>query len=141
MTDKVLGLLGMMRKASAIVPGEDRASEAVSQGRAKLLLLASDAGEKTLSRVDRILEGRSARKIVLPYTREETGTAIGLGCCSMIAVTDLGFARSLTEKLAGQDSDKYGADAEAVRLRYEKAQRRKTEKPGGKNRKRSAGED
>ena len=141
MTDRVLGLLGMMRRASAIAPGEDRASEAVSQGKAKLLLLASDAGEKTETRADRMLEGRSARKIVLPFSREETGAAIGLGSCVMIAVTDLGFARSLAEKLAEEDPGRYGADAEAVGRRFEKAQRRKTEKPGRKNRKKSAGEE
>ena len=135
MTDRVLGLLGMMRKASAIVPGEDRASEAVSQGKAKLLLLASDAGEKMETRAGRMLEGRSARRIVLPYTREEAGAAIGLGGCSMIAVTDLGFAESLMEKLAEQDPERYGA--EAVGMKKPNAERQKS--PAGRTGKNQQG--
>ena len=43
MREKALKLLGLMRRANAIQPGEDRAGEAVQAGKARLLLLASDA--------------------------------------------------------------------------------------------------
>ena len=34
MTEKILGLLGLMRRASAIAPGEDSAQDAVKAGKA-----------------------------------------------------------------------------------------------------------
>ena len=42
MEDKVLGLLGLMRRAKAIEIGTDNAVDAVHAGRAKLLLLSGD---------------------------------------------------------------------------------------------------
>ena len=39
MKEKALKLLGLMRRANAIQPGEDRAGDTVQAGRAKLLLL------------------------------------------------------------------------------------------------------
>ena len=45
MREKILNLLGMMRRANAITIGEDKAAEIVRAGKAKLLLLASDVSE------------------------------------------------------------------------------------------------
>ena len=44
MREKTLKFLGLMRRASALQAGENNAGEAVRGGKAKLLLLASDAG-------------------------------------------------------------------------------------------------
>ena len=40
MREKILNLLGMMRRANAITIGEDKAAEVLRAGKAKLLLLA-----------------------------------------------------------------------------------------------------
>ena len=47
MTDRILGIIGMMRKASALVVGEDQVLEAVQKGKVKVLIIPSDAGEAT----------------------------------------------------------------------------------------------
>lgn len=39
MTDPITGFLGIMRKASALAPGEDQATDAVLRGKARLLIL------------------------------------------------------------------------------------------------------
>ena len=44
MTDKPLKLLGLMRRAGAVEIGADRSTEAARAGKARVLLLASDAG-------------------------------------------------------------------------------------------------
>ena len=141
MTEKICSLLGLMRRASAAVPGEDRASEAVRGGKARLLLLPSDAPEATVARADRYLEGRRALKVMLPCTEEEVGKAIGLNRCSMLAVTDLGFAKALMELLNTQFPGRYESETETVTRRLDKMERRKKEKPGVKTKKKSAGED
>ena len=46
MTEKIKTLLGLRKKASCLVRGEDNCIEAISKGKVRLLLLASDAGEK-----------------------------------------------------------------------------------------------
>ena len=141
MTDRIFGLLGLMRRASSVEPGEDRASEAVRNGKARLLLLPSDVPEAAAARADRYLEGRRALKVTLPCTGEEVGKAIGLNRCSMLAVTDLGFAKALMELLSSQFPGRYDAEAETIARRLDKMERRKREKPGVKTKKKSAGEE
>ena len=136
MTDLITGFLGIMRRASALAPGEDQASDVVLHGKARLLLLASDIGEKQHERASRLLEGHSAECITLPFSREELGRAVGLGQCAMLAVTDLGFARALMEKLQERFPGRYDVEAEELERRYQKIERRKKEKPGGRFKKR-----
>ena len=131
MTDRILGLLGLMRKASAICPGEDAASEAVLAGKARLLLLPADAPPRKIERADRYLEGRSCLKVMLPYPESCLSEAVGTGGCTMAAVTDMGFADALMQLLTGQDPLRYGNAAKKLHCRLDKQKRRKTEKPGG----------
>ncbi len=135
MSDKVLGLIGMMRKASAVALGEDNVSEAVAKGKVRLVLLPSDVKEKTEQRAERMLEGRSARLIRMPYTNEVMAQAAGRNSCSMMAVLDLGFSNALMRQLQEQYPGIYDSDAEMIRKRLEKTERRKIEKPGVKTKK------
>ena len=127
MREKALKLLGLMRRANAIQPGEDRAADAVQSGRTKLLLLASDAADNARRKAENLVSGRRAQLLELPFDRTELGEALGLGSCSTAAVTDLGFAGALTELLAGIDPERYAAAAAETARRSEKAQRRRKE--------------
>ena len=137
MREKALKLLGLMRRANAIQPGEDRAGEAVQAGKAKLLLLASDAADNARRRAENLVNGRRTLLLELPFDRAELGAALGLGGCATAAVTDLGFAGALTELLAGLDPERYGAAAAETARRSEKAQRRKKETEALKRSKRN----
>lgn len=128
MRDKALKLLGLMRVAKAIEIGADRAADAAAAGKARLLLLASDAGETALRKAEHALAGRSAIRLELPFTREELAGALGVGDCTMAAVTDMGFAQTLLEQLAALDADRYAAPAAAIAAKHEKMRRRKAEK-------------
>ena len=127
MKEKALKLLGLMRRANAIQPGEDRAGDTVQAGRAKLLLLSSDAADNARRRAEHLVNGRRAQLVELPFDRGELGEALGLGGCSMAAVTDLGFAGALTELLAAIDPERYAELAAETDRRRSKAQRRKQE--------------
>lgn len=135
MSDHILGILGLMRKAGSIALGEDEASGAVLAGKARLLLLPEDAGEKKRERAMRYLDGRSCELVFLPYSGKEFSEAVGVGSCSMAAVTDIGFAASLMKQLSGYDPERYGRSAEAIQEKLSRITRRKTEKPGVKARK------
>ena len=65
--------------------------------------------------------------VPLHYTRDELGKALGIGGCSMAAVTDIGFAKALMKALSEQEPDMYAQAAETIEQRQAKAARRKKE--------------
>ena len=133
MREKTLNLLGLMRRANALVPGEDKAADTVKAGKAKFLLLSADISENARRRAEHLSEGRRVLTVPLPFDREELGAALGLGSCAMAAVTDPGFAKALAELLAAQWPEDFGTLAEETGRRLEKTRRRKAEKDGQRN--------
>jgi ribosomal protein L7Ae-like RNA K-turn-binding protein len=127
MDDRAIGLIGLMRRASAIEIGEDNSGSAVSAGKAKLLLIAADVSENVLRHAERITQGRRVITVPLHYTREELGKTLGIGGCSMAAVTDIGLANALMKALSEQKPDMYAQAAETIEQRQAKAARRKKE--------------
>ena len=128
MREKILGLLGLMRRANAIAIGTDQGSDAIRAGRGKLLLLAADASDNVRRKGESLCEGRNIEWVPLAFGREELAQALGVSGCSMAVVTDLGFAQALSELLAANDPERYGDMAERVRLRKEKVAKRKAQK-------------
>ena len=128
MEDKVLGLLGLMRRAKAIEIGTDNAVDAVHAGRAKLLLLSGDIADNARRKAENATNGRRVITVPLDYSRSELAGALGVSDCSMAAVTDIGFANALMKELAAKLPDRYGLIAETVGARCEKNVRRKKEK-------------
>ena len=141
MTDRVLGLIGIMRRASALVIGEDRVSEAIQQGRVKILMIPSDTGDRVREYAVRAAGNRRVQIIELPYQTDVLSNAVGLSNCRIAAVTDLGFAKAMTDMLAEQNPGKYETEKESINRRFEKRERRKREKTGLKTKKKSAGEE
>ena len=128
MRENLLGLLGLMRRAGAIAPGEDQTADTVRAGKGRLLLLASDVSDNARRKAENLSAGRSVELVPLPFDRETLGAAIGLGSCSLAAVTDLGFAQAFAGLLADQWPETYGELAARVSARSEKAARRKLQK-------------
>ena len=128
-----MGLLGLMRRAGAIAIGLDNTADAVRAGKARLVLLSTDAAENARRKAETLTNGRSAQTVVLPYTREELAACLGVSGCAAAAVTDLGFANALIKRLRELDCETYGAAAAEVARRFDKAERRRVEKPGERN--------
>ena len=128
MTDKALKLLGLMRPAGAIEIGTDRAAEAAAAGKVRVLLLASDASETAARKAAFALEGKRALDLKLPFTREELSDALGVGDCTMAAITDMGFAEAFVRLLAAEDPERYADAAAALAAKHEKMRRRRSEK-------------
>ena len=97
-----ISFLGLMRKAGVLEPGQDRALTAVKNGSAKLLILPSDVPERARRNAEFAAEGRKHLPIVnVDWTNAEISKAIGIGGCTLLAVTDKGFAEALLKKLGG----------------------------------------
>ena len=123
---KTLNLLGLMRRASAIALGEENSGAAMRQGKAKLLLVASDASDNARKRAADFAAGRSAPVVPLPFSKEEIAAHVGVRGCSMAAVTDLGFAKALLDLLAAQWPEEYAEQASALAGRLEREKKRRS---------------
>lgn len=107
MADRLLTMLGLMRKARAIAIGESQCGEAARAGRAKLLMLAKDASDNAVKRAEGFVYGRSTELITLPYTKDEISLSVGLPGCSMLAVTDGGFSSAFAKGLMERFGSEY----------------------------------
>lgn len=131
-----LSLLGMARRAGAVAVGEAPAGEAVQDHKARLVLVAADAGETTRARMERLASDKLPVKQVAA-SRQELGSAVGFAAAAAVAITDLGFAAAVAGKLAAEDPEWQSA-ADELSQRQSKALRRKadTAKHGKKSKRR-----
>lgn len=90
--NRELSLLGLAMKAGRLAVGGEAVEAAIRQGRAKLVITASDAADNTVRR----LRNRSGGVPVapLPYTKETLGAAIGYRSCAAAAICDDGFVQA-----------------------------------------------
>ena len=102
--DRALELLGLMRKAGKLELGEMNVGAAVRERRAKLLLLAPDAGANARDRAESFSAGHRVPLVELPFTKDTLSAALGKANTVMAAVTDAGFAKALKKCLDGNDA-------------------------------------
>ena len=126
MEDKVLGLLGLMRRAGAIAIGLDNTADAVRAGKARLILLAADAGPSSARRAASFAESGACLLLTIPADKDRLGRALGRTSVAMAAVTDIGFAEAVVQKLAVVD-ERYRSAAEHLAVKAKRAQERRQE--------------
>ena len=126
--DPVLHLLGLARKAGRLELGEEPVGAVCRARQAKLVLLAADAASNTYRRAAHFGEAGTVLWLELPFTKAELGLALGRGSCAMLALTDVGFASSLVQKLSARDPAKYGPAAEQLKVKADRALQRQREK-------------
>ena len=137
--DSALSMIGLALRAGRLEPGEDPSGDACREKRCRLLLTAADAAENSLRKAEHFAELGQCLLLSLPFSKAELGAALGRGSCALAAVTDLGLAGAIVEKLAQTDPERYGEAAEKLRLKAERAAQRKEKKPGASRRDRTAG--
>lgn len=104
--DKVLNYLALARKAGFAELGEEPVGAAARMGRARLVVVASDAGDHTWRRAKSFVDGTRQQLIRLPFTKDEMGFAIGRTSLAIAAITDIGLAKSLVEALGAPEQNK-----------------------------------
>ena len=108
MTDqqqKALRLLGLARRARLLEIGEEPVGIVCRSGKAKLLLVAKDAGDHTFRRARSFVSGSKCPYICAPYTKDELGNGLGCNACALCAFTDPAFAKSFLEALGDPEHD------------------------------------
>ena len=125
MDNGLIGLIGLTRKAGKAEVGEESVSIAAKAHKARLILLASDAGEHTRRHGERLGEQGNCPALPLPLTKAELGGALGRGSCAILAFTDVGMAAAAAKKLAAADPALYGPAAQRLDYKAEKTLRRR----------------
>ena len=100
MSSPYISLLGLARRAGKVKIGDEAARSACSHGTAKILLLASDASDRTCEAFEFIAESADIPHIPVAETREELGNALGKRPCAVVAICDTGFSAGIIKKLA-----------------------------------------
>ncbi|HEX2938593.1 MAG TPA: ribosomal L7Ae/L30e/S12e/Gadd45 family protein [Ruminiclostridium sp.] len=102
--DRILGLIGIARRAGKITFGFDAVVQDIFKGRAKGVFLSSDASERTSLKIkDACLEYK-IRLTRLEAEKSQLGTAIGRGDTAVIAVLDKPLAERIAELSVADDN-------------------------------------
>ena len=94
----IFRLLGLARRAGAVVSGTEAVRGAIRQGEARLILMADDASSGQLDKVRRTLMNRPIPRANLG-DRAILGAAVGRAPVSVVAVTGASFAEQIQRML------------------------------------------
>ena len=97
-----MGLLGIARKAGKLEAGEESVTASAKAHKARLLLLAADASDRTCRHGESLVTD-NCPLLPLPLTKTELGGAVGRSSCAILALTDVGLANAAVKKLEGVD--------------------------------------
>lgn len=101
---EALGLLGLARRAGAVVSGTERARRALGAGEVMALVLAGDASAPRLEKWKRLAEHRRV-PVRWVSRRDVLGRALGAGPLSVVGVTTRSFATQLLRDLPSDPPD------------------------------------
>ena len=131
--DKALNYLALARKAGLIELGEEPAGAAARAQKARLIVVAQDAGDHTWRRAKSFVAGTSQLCLKIPYTKDEVGMAIGRTSLAIAAFTDPAMALAFVKALP--QPEKYSEELASLEERAQRVrQRQKEAKAHVKNR-------
>ncbi len=95
---EALALLGIARRAGAVVKGTDATRRGLKAGEVGLVLVAHDASEAQLKKVLALAKADGV-PVVRAGSRTELGGALGAGALSAVGVTGKSFVTQLQKVL------------------------------------------
>ncbi len=120
--NRELSLLGLASKAGKLAIGDEAVSGTIRHGKARLVVIASDAAANTKRRFELDPGENHCKRVEIPATKAELGGALGRSTCAVCALCDIGFAASFLRILTAA----YPEDMELKAL-YEKVNTRSEE--------------
>ena len=96
--NKILSLLGLATRASAVSSGEFMTEKAVKEGRARLVIVGTDASDNTKNMFRNMCEYYKV-PMEIYGTKEELGHWIGKAYRASICILDEGFAKAVLKKI------------------------------------------
>ena len=123
--DKALNYLSLARKAGRIELGEEPVGAAARAKKARLILVASDAGDHSWRRAKSFVAGTEQICLKVPFTKDQLGEAIGRTALAMAAFTDPALALAFVKALG--DPEKHKEALAALDKRTKRIQQRQQE--------------
>ena len=99
METKVLNYLSLARKGGMAELGEETVGIAAREGKAYLIIVASDASDHTWRRAKSFAAGTDQQCIRLSSTKEAIGFVVGRQSLAIAAITDVRLALAMVESL------------------------------------------
>ena len=127
MPEQSLGLLGIAQKAGKLELGEEPVGMAAQSGRARLIILASDAAEHTRRRAGAYGALHNTPIVTLEGDKQALGSLFGRSTLAMAALTDAALAKAFLERL--ENRERYGQALAAVTEKADAIARRRAKKP------------
>ena len=123
--DKALNYLSLARKAGRIELGEEPVGAAARAKKARLIMVASDAGDHSWRRAKSFVAGTEQLCMKVPFTKDQMGEAIGRTSLAMAAFTDPALALAFVKALG--DPEKYKEALESLDRRTKRIRQRQQE--------------
>ena len=123
--DRAIGLLGLARKAGKLQTGEETVGSLLLQKRARLTVLASDAGTAVSRKMRALADGTRQRVLEIPYDKLTLGAALGKQSVSVAAFADVSMALAFVNALPAGLADRELLDDLERRVARVKAKRKK----------------
>ena len=96
---KVLGLVGLGLRGRLAVVGVQQVREAAKRGRLKIALVANDASQNSLDKVESLLAARRVQ-IVPDFSGRQLGEVAGRDSVAVIGVSDAGLAKGIADAVS-----------------------------------------
>ena len=123
--DKALNYLSLARKAGRIELGEEPVGAAARAKKARLIMVASDAGDHSWRRAKSFAAGTEQLCLKVRFTKDQMGEAIGRTSLAMAAFTDPALALAFVKALG--DPEKYKEALESLDRRTKRIRQRQQE--------------
>ena len=123
--DKALNYLSLGRKAGRIELGEEPVGAVARAKKARLVLVASDAGDHTWRRAKSFVAGSEQICLRIPYTKDQLGQAVGRTELALAAFTDPALALAFCKAL--EHPERYKTEIESLEKLSTRIRQRKKE--------------
>ena len=123
--NKALNLLGLARKGGRIELGEEACGMACRNSKARLLILACDAGDSVSHRASYFVKSGKPPLLRVDHTKEELGAALGRNVCPIAAITDVRLALAYVQALG--EPERWQEALSALGYGVKRADKRKAE--------------
>ena len=130
--DERLAIIGLAFRAGKLAVGDNAVGEAVRDKKARLICTAADAAARVQESARRAPERCNALYTATSISRAHLGQALGLSDCGVVAFLDPGLAWAFSEKLTKLDGGQYAALEEELKIRKERAEKRRAKKRDAK---------
>lgn len=128
---KALNLLSLARKGRNIEVGEEPVGAIARAGKARLIVVASDASEHTVRRVQSFVAGTRQPWLQIPFDKDQLGQSVGRTACAVAALTDAALALAFVKAL--DDPARYGELLEQLDDKTRRLRQRQMEQKAHQN--------